>query len=926
MANNYAGVFVTEKFTKKSTSLQGVVGAGAFIGVTKKGEKDTPILVTSYEEFTEKTGGIIKDNPLAYSVYAFFSEGGGRAYIINPKMDDSSLAEGDKDQLSEGAIFMSRMVSETSAISVSTFTRASVLFNKDTTVTNYLDYNGTSSSKVICNSLMEHIDLASLRVKIGDTIIGMSDKDGNIFGVANYIDTTASNELIKIKEGLTSAIDISTGDNKKMGEAVISIELEKVGTGATTNQHVITIEYVLINADLNYYDMTTDAGQVAGTSGPNVITITFNAASMVDNGSLTLNDFVLENLLITDGTNHVEYLPNTKELTDGTNSVGVDIASSSYAGGVLTLAVNADPTANFSFGGIWTATIKANISKQDSFYKNHMTGINSAGNNFYLLSSRYEANAYNEYFVRMENSGDYNDDYYNTVFVDADVYEEQYSDTGAKVTPLKLKDISKLSFDATRDDYFFTLFNDDLLGSDSMQVDINSQTVTVPLQLQNKPNGDVNGYYYGNTVIATGVTPTFNNSSDILGSDIVEIIKGSVKMRIGQLTGAGTSIVGTIIETYQDNGIGGFIKVSDPSVSLSHVSINYKTGEVIGLGTQFDSTAGITMNQTFIDFAYALTPVTLEQDYTVSYGAGGTNVQSAALSSAVTTDAVLEAQGRGIYALTKVQGEYIAWGIPHLATSYGIAVPCMEFCDNQSVKRFNYVWNLDDNLTEEEAGRYMKYVYTYRSKNSFVAYPFLNVEDIESTVIRSGKKKTVAIPYVGTIIGKIANRIGTAQPQESVAGKENGKINWGISPTRVLSPELTELLGDEVVPAVSNYDTGFVLWGDGSLADRELGFATISDTLVFGMVQYEIQALLWSFEFKVVNDDLIRRVQSTVNRYLLEKTKLGWFGETNPKDAFKLSMARNNKSTEEERKIIVDLRIALPFTLKQVEMTIARKN
>jgi phage tail sheath protein FI len=138
--------------------------------------------------------------------------------------------------------------------------------------------------------------------------------------------------------------------------------------------------------------------------------------------------------------------------------------------------------------------------------------------------------------------------------------------------------------------------------------------------------------------------------------------------------------------------------------------------------------------------------------------------------------------------------------------------------------------------------------------------------------------------------------------------------------------KVTELLTDLVIPAVDNYDTGFVFWGDGSLADRNYDFETVSDTLIFGIVQYDIQALLWAFEFKVVNEDLLRRVHSTVSRYLLSKTQLGWFGTTVVKDAFSISMAKNNSSTREARQLFIDLLIALPYTLKQTYMEIARKH
>jgi len=910
MGKNYAGVFVTEKFSKKKVSQQGVVGAGAFIGITPKGEKDSPILVTSYEEFTEKTGGRIKDNPLAYSVMAFFKEEGGRAYIINPKMDDSTINKKDKDQLSQGAVFTARSINKTTTAGVINLTKAKVLYNNTLGADDYIDY--PMNNKVVTGANISSIDLASFRVKLNGIVIGMSDESGVINPVANYIDIV-NNETIRIKS-TTSGIDLALGDSVDMDANIISIELETVVGASPTIEYNLEIEYVLTVADLKYKTMSST---VLGSAVPEIV-LTILPADLVGNTALTIDDIQLDTLDLIVGADHYFYNPVTKAISSSTGAFTANVTAMALVGGVLTLTMDADSSA-VAVGA--TAKFKVDISKQESFYTDHSTAYSEAGNNFYLLESRYEANAYNDYFVQMSASEDYLDSNYKTVFIDADVYENQYSDTGELVSPILAKDIMKMSFNPDSDDYFFTMFNDKILGSETLTIDKNSMDNEIPLSLQSKPNGDtVNGYHYGNTTVVPNLS-VYPVNTNVLNTSLREVIKGSVILRKGVFAGG---IAGVIEKTYQDNGIGGFIDITDPSTGLQTVSINYETGIITGMDVDFGTNN--SGNDGFIDVACAFMPVIQEQDYTLDFGVGGTSIQSALLSSAVVTDLTLESQGRGIFALSKIQGEYIAWGIPHLTTSYGTAVSCMEFCDKQDVKRFNYVWNLDDSLTESQVGQLLRTTYKYRSKNSFVTYPFLEVEDIESTVIRSGSRKTVNIPYVGTLIGKIANRIGTSQPYESIAGKENGRIKWGVGPTRKLSPALTEELTDLVIPAIDSYDTGFVFWGDGSLADRNYDFETVSDTLVFGMVQYDVQSLLWSYEFKNVDDYLIKKVQSAVTRYLLAKTRLGWFGTNVPNKAFSVDISKNNQSTKEARQIFIDLEIALPYSLKQVHISLARKH
>ena len=137
----------------------------------------------------------------------------------------------------------------------------------------------------------------------------------------------------------------------------------------------------------------------------------------------------------------------------------------------------------------------------------------------------------------------------------------------------------------------------------------------------------------------------------------------------------------------------------------------------------------------------------------------------------------------------------------------------MQYVDSLAVKSQVYVWNMDDTLSAVEVGNSIKNFYTYRTKNAIVAYPRLYDEDFDT-------QRLVSISYVGTIAGKMAYKVGIRQPHESIAGTLNGVINWGVSPTKALSLEETGEFKEYVIPVISSYDTGFVVWGDSSLADE----------------------------------------------------------------------------------------------------------
>lgn len=67
---------------KGAPPLEGVSTATAgFVGVATKGEVGKAVLVTSWQDFTRKYGGLMASSQLGYAVKGFFENGGSRAYI-----------------------------------------------------------------------------------------------------------------------------------------------------------------------------------------------------------------------------------------------------------------------------------------------------------------------------------------------------------------------------------------------------------------------------------------------------------------------------------------------------------------------------------------------------------------------------------------------------------------------------------------------------------------------------------------------------------------------------------------------------------------------------------------------------------------------------------------------------------------------------
>lgn len=76
------GVYV-EEVDSGSRPIEGVgTAVAAFVGLAERGPANEPVLVTNWSQFTETFGGFIDGSYLAHSVYGYFLNGGGSAFVV----------------------------------------------------------------------------------------------------------------------------------------------------------------------------------------------------------------------------------------------------------------------------------------------------------------------------------------------------------------------------------------------------------------------------------------------------------------------------------------------------------------------------------------------------------------------------------------------------------------------------------------------------------------------------------------------------------------------------------------------------------------------------------------------------------------------------------------------------------------------------
>ncbi|MGD0862256.1 MAG: phage tail sheath family protein [Candidatus Limnocylindrales bacterium] len=76
------GVYV-EEVEAGSRPIEGVgTAVAAFVGLAQRGPANAPVLVTNWTQFTSTFGDFMEGSYLAHSVYGYFLNGGGSAYIV----------------------------------------------------------------------------------------------------------------------------------------------------------------------------------------------------------------------------------------------------------------------------------------------------------------------------------------------------------------------------------------------------------------------------------------------------------------------------------------------------------------------------------------------------------------------------------------------------------------------------------------------------------------------------------------------------------------------------------------------------------------------------------------------------------------------------------------------------------------------------
>src|SRR5919107_5072663 len=78
----YPGVYIEELPSGVRTITGVPTSITAFVGVAARGPAGEPVFINSYADYERNFGGLGEDNPMGYSVFQFYQNGGSQAIIV----------------------------------------------------------------------------------------------------------------------------------------------------------------------------------------------------------------------------------------------------------------------------------------------------------------------------------------------------------------------------------------------------------------------------------------------------------------------------------------------------------------------------------------------------------------------------------------------------------------------------------------------------------------------------------------------------------------------------------------------------------------------------------------------------------------------------------------------------------------------------
>lgn len=360
--------------------------------------------------------------------------------------------------------------------------------------------------------------------------------------------------------------------------------------------------------------------------------------------------------------------------------------------------------------------------------------------------------------------------------------------------------------------------------------------------------------------------------------------------------------------TVTDDGNGNLIGDVDPAAPVGSNSISYTSGKfafraiVAVSAPETTNGAGasvVVVAGSEINVALYSTPASALNTDALTGGSDGV----AAIGRNELTDPTLKTDRQGMFALLTTD-ELLNIGIPDAAGNVTMALD--QITEAETNGKWFIILATTAGLSPQGAKDYRRNNLGTSSSYGALYYPYITIADPVTD-------NALNIPPIGHIAGAYARTDSTKSVGKAPAGVLDGRLNFSIGLERNLEfAEIDVFFGSQVNALIDTVQTGRVIWGARTLENPPGDFRYVHVRRLFNFLKSSIFNSTHGFVFENVGAALRSRITLSVESFLRGLFNQGLFAGETPQEAFTVICDATNNPTEVEQSgtVICDIFVA----------------
>lgn len=927
------GVYIEEVASSQNV-IAGVstsnVGA---IGFTPQGPTDTATLITSLPQFQRIFGGDTKNSLLAKSIYAFYANGGRRAFVVRVVPSDAVLANGRIQSTTTNQLLLT---GDGAATTYSETNPALSVLKDNEGYTPLVPGTFTAKFRGVGAALADDITRArngtTALIGSGTKLEGRVDPYkhamlGTTTGAVHYrvLSTATTSTAVTVAHvvgGVSTPLTVVV-----VGNAItVNLATDGGGLPTSTASDVVTAvsasgpATALVAASVAYAGTLAAAAPTALTGMPVIdpdldaftnanITLKWKVGTVTKTLVFSGNASVLT-ASNADGSGTIDKRSGVFSLVTAATMDATPIlvsATTASDTNTLTSASTVSTLGRATLSGAVLDSLATNyVNVADGTYSFTLSSANSLHNKGKVLVS-YTTNAWEVQPIskgvwgnslRLDIAGDPNwfDATTNTYSKFNVTVSMLDSVTGSYIV---METYEELVFDDPESAVYFPDVLNEL-----------SDYVRIVEPGGDEAPGQLNGVAH---------TMSLGGGDDTLSSKAFNLTLAGAPIAPRSVVVTYTSAADGATETLKDNGNGIFSDSVDiaatNSITYSTGAVEFSTKNAVKAGTlvtiQYRSAATETthtekLGDTAKAYTYTLTVGGVQKFYTA--GTDGT-FGSTTYGRNQFTEASLAASNKGVYALDRVD-ELMQVIVPDFAGDETITGDLLDYANSRASSasggdRF-IILTTPKGCNPQEAVDWFRYTLGRYSKFAALYWPWVLVSDPLSN------GRTLAMPPLGHVAGVYARTDITRNVGKSPGGTVDGALAYlnGLEYVSTLG-ERDYVYPNKINPLIESAQTGLAVWGVRTIA-QESEWRYINARRLFMFVEKSVFNSTHWIVFENNGPELWSRISGQLGGFLLNLYNSGYFAGNSPSQAFFVTCdsSNNPQSSIDAGQVIIDVGIA----------------